>query len=300
MHDAYGTIDFYHVILLSLTLTLPVGHKVSTYQNLLALFSHIHFSWSGWNLMWWWINLSWTSWDYFWIWVRFIETKDCLKKTPTNVGMHSDRALWIDLIHTWYDDRSYRHQFCTLHFDTKLIDLDLDSRSQDCEKAKASAVIISKSFQFEWNLVYCWGLLVVWWASYSFYLIHSDLKGENPACMILYPPPPSPPPKKPHLKCWLVFIRLQTKFFQTCYIWWKRPLSPTFWCQFGLPRPSFKVTVVWEIKNFVCLIFSQIQVLIWMKLSLLPPPVGLLKLMLNLFCTILFKGENSADMMLYV
>ena len=34
-----GTIDFYHLIPLSLTLTLPGGHKVSAKQNLLASYS---------------------------------------------------------------------------------------------------------------------------------------------------------------------------------------------------------------------------------------------------------------------
>ena len=38
-----GTIGFYHFIPLSLTLTLPGGHKVSTKQNLLASFSHTFF-----------------------------------------------------------------------------------------------------------------------------------------------------------------------------------------------------------------------------------------------------------------
>ena len=36
-----GTIDFYHFILLSLTLTLPGGHKVSAKRNLLASFSSV-------------------------------------------------------------------------------------------------------------------------------------------------------------------------------------------------------------------------------------------------------------------
>ena len=44
-------------------------------------------------------------------------------------------------------------------------------------------------------------------------------------------------------------------------------------------------------------IFSPIQVGIWMEFNVLPQPVGLLKLMLNLFCTV-FKGENSTDMIL--
>ena len=34
-----------------------------------------------------------------------------------------------------------------------------------------------------------------------------------------------------------------------------------------------------------------------MKISMSPQPVGLLKLVLNLFAQILFKGENSADML---
>ena len=35
-----GTIDLYHFVLLSLSLTLSGGHKVSVKQNLLASFSH--------------------------------------------------------------------------------------------------------------------------------------------------------------------------------------------------------------------------------------------------------------------
>ena len=38
-----GTVDFYHFILFSLTLTLPGGHKVSAKRNLLALFSRTRF-----------------------------------------------------------------------------------------------------------------------------------------------------------------------------------------------------------------------------------------------------------------
>ena len=36
--------------------------------------------------------------------------------------------------------------YCTQHLDTSLIDFDLDSRSQDCEKSKTMA-IMSQSFQ---------------------------------------------------------------------------------------------------------------------------------------------------------
>ena len=38
----------------------------------------------------------------------------------------------------------------TLHFDTSRTDLDLDSRSQECQKANISAPIISQSLQLIW------------------------------------------------------------------------------------------------------------------------------------------------------
>ena len=45
-------------------------------------------------------------------------------------------------------------------------------------------------------------------------------------------------------------------------------------------------------------IFSQILMSIWVKFRMLPQPVGLLKFMLNLFLQVVFKGENSADVIL--
>ena len=57
-----------------------------------------------------------------------------------SVGMHSDVYT---LIQTLSDGRYY----CTLHFDTRLIDLDPDSRSQECGKAKSSVPIISQKYQ---------------------------------------------------------------------------------------------------------------------------------------------------------
>ena len=39
-----GTIDFYHLNRLSVTLTLAGGHKVSAKQNLLASFPHLFFN----------------------------------------------------------------------------------------------------------------------------------------------------------------------------------------------------------------------------------------------------------------
>ena len=47
----------------------------------------------------------------------------------------------MDFIQTWCDYRYY----CALHFDTSLIDLDLDSKSQECEKAKMMTLIFIQS-----------------------------------------------------------------------------------------------------------------------------------------------------------
>ena len=50
------------------------------------------------------------------------------------------------LVQTRYDDRYYLN--CT--YDTSLIDLDLDSRTRECKKAKTSVSIISNRFQSIW------------------------------------------------------------------------------------------------------------------------------------------------------
>ena len=50
------------------------------------------------------------------------------------------------MIQIWCDDRYY----CTLHFDTSLFDLDLHSRSQECENEITSAPIASQTFQSIW------------------------------------------------------------------------------------------------------------------------------------------------------
>ena len=52
----------------------------------------------------------------------------------------------FDFVQTSGDDRYY----CTLHFDAGLIELDLDSRSLECEKVETSASIISQNFQSIW------------------------------------------------------------------------------------------------------------------------------------------------------
>ena len=88
-----GIRDLYHFIPLSLTLTLPEGHKVSAEQSLLASFSHTHFNWYGWNVIWCWSSLSGTPW--YCIWIRFNETREITAVLLTvsndfNIGLHSD------------------------------------------------------------------------------------------------------------------------------------------------------------------------------------------------------------------
>ena len=123
------------------------------------------------NVMRW---LSWTAWNYFW--ASFIETKEITVVSQTTLKKRKPLTLACIrtyLIHTWYGERYY----CTLHFDTGLTDLDQDWRSHKCTKAKTSAPIISQSFKSIW-IVYCENVLA-WWASYSFYFVHSVFMGEN-------------------------------------------------------------------------------------------------------------------------
>ena len=77
--------------------------------------------------------------------LEIIETREITAVLQTastnfNVNVHSDVYKWLlklgTIIYT-----------IALHFDTSLIVLDLDSRSQECENAEHSAPIILKSFQ---------------------------------------------------------------------------------------------------------------------------------------------------------
>ena len=141
-------IDFYHLIPLWLTLTLPGSHKVSAKQKIF-IFLHI-FVWSVWNLMWWWSNSSWTSCDYFW--VRIVETREISAVLQTVIKKqhwHSFGCVLRDLTSTLYN-----RYCCTLHFDINLIDPDIDSRAQKCKKAKSCSPTHKVFYWFKWNLVY--------------------------------------------------------------------------------------------------------------------------------------------------
>ena len=69
--------------------------------------------------------------------VRFCETRGISAVLPS-VSFYHWHAFKC-LIQPWYGDRYY----CTVHFDSSLIDLGFDSRSRECEKANTSVQIIS-------------------------------------------------------------------------------------------------------------------------------------------------------------
>ena len=80
-----------------------------------------------------------------------------------------------------FDSRYY----CTPHFDTSLIDLDPDSRSQECEKPLTSAPIILQGFQLIWIR---FGVQLRLDGLMNLILIlfrYSVFKGDVPAYMIL-------------------------------------------------------------------------------------------------------------------
>ena len=74
------------------------------------------------------------------------------------------------------------------------------------------------------------------------------------------------------------------------WVRWYKPPSATCWW----PWLSFKVTIVWGNRKTLLCILSEIWLSIWMKFSLLPQPVGMLKAHAKFILIKLFKGENSA------
>ena len=105
---------------------------------------------------------SWTSWFNFYESVWFIN-------------------LRINLIQTWGDDR-YNY---TLHFNAGL-PWYLDSRSQECKRAKISFASISWSIQSVW-MEFCMLLrILVWSTSYSLYVIHAVFRWKNPTLVISF------------------------------------------------------------------------------------------------------------------
>ena len=135
---------------------------------------------------------------------------------------------------------------------------------------------------FGWKLVCCWDLFV-WWTSYSFYLVWSVFKGENPTCVISTTTRKG---KKSALACILTF---NDQFLSILFVW-ERSVNSRFWYQFVWPWPSFKVTVVWE--NNFCAHFLTNFCIDMDKIQCAAATCWLLKCMQCLFSRFMFKGEN--------
>ena len=125
-----------------------------------------------------------------------------------------------------------------------LVCLDLDSRSQGYEKANNFVPVISQSSQFcLCNLVIC-GELLVWWISFSFYLIWSLLEGENPACVISL--------KRTMKKTTFSVVGMHSNFYWLISFKLDLMIEATklhILTQFGWPWPLFKLAFVWEIQE---------------------------------------------------
>ena len=120
---------------------------------------------------------------------------------------------------------------------------------------------------------------MVWWISYSFYFIHSVFKGGSSTSVSLL---------KKYFKHWMdadvyraVSFKLGRMIETTkLYIFISVCMTLTFIQDHNYMRN----------KKFWC--FLEISWLIWRKFSMLPQPVSLLKLMLNLFCTSSIEGRE--------
>ena len=117
----------------------------------------------------------------------------------------------MDFFPIWCDNRCY----CTLHFDTNLIDLDVDSRSQQCKKTKTSAPTIP---QFSIDFSGMWYTVETCWCGEAHSHTHLcwsfTIQGREPyLCDIVG--------KKvfKHLKTKLGLVKEITKFYVLTPIW---------------------------------------------------------------------------------
>ena len=202
---------------------------------------------------------------------------DCIKKL---CGCHAFWCLWINLVQTWYDHNDDRY-YWTLQFDTSLLDLDLDSKVTGMQESKHFCAKYLTKYSINWDRI--WYTVETFWCDKSYIDVILSIQLSREKSLLMW------------FRSFFVFVfvfcfalayiqTFRNQMFSNLVVWW-RPLCTTFWYQFGWPWLSFKVTVVWEIKTSVS-ILSEISLLIWMKFTILPQPVGLLKLLLNLVFTI--------------
>ena len=147
------------------------------------------------------------------------------------------RRSWADVAQAWYDDRYY----WTLWSETGLSDLDLDSRSQGCEEAKVSALIIPQNSQSIWV-----EFDQTFWLMKLKHILSLRLifQRENPPMWFRFKQINKQTNK--HFNVDLCSNIYRPICFET--VWRQTELHSTFWYQFEWPWLLFKGTVVNEIE----------------------------------------------------
>ena len=165
-----STSDFYLFISLSVTITLVWGYKISRRQYLSASFCRAFFQPIRTKfcmvLEQFKLNILSLFWMRFNVIREIIAVLLAAYKKPLTLACI--QTFMNSLVQTWYVDR----YCCILHLDTSLSDLDLHSRSQECERKQKLLLQLSYKVvdQIGWHLVYHWDTLAWWTTWYSFYL----------------------------------------------------------------------------------------------------------------------------------
>ena len=146
--------------------------------------------------------------------------------------------------------------------------------------------------QFGWKFLYCWDLLgdelhaeLGWWTSCSAYFVHLIFQGRDPfMCNFIK--------QKQNFSVGLC-SDISRHIFQT----WCDAILISVWMTL-----TFIQSQLCEKSKTPESIFLETSLSIWMKFSVLPQSVALLKLMLNLFCTSNIQGRELCwhDFMKYV
>ena len=163
---------------------------------------------------------------------------------------HALGCLWTNVLQTWYNNRCW----LAVHFDMGLGDLDLHSRSQWSMKVNYSVPVnywtkFSMDFDRIWYFVDTCGCS----ESHSHFSRSISVQGRWP-CLGDFVG------KK--MSVWPVFQHLLTNSLKLGTI--INTISSTLWCHLEWQWLSFKVTFVWESKDFCAHLLTNFQS-IWMK-----------------------------------
>ena len=171
-----GTIDFYHCILLSLTLTLSGVHRVTAKKKPIGvIFLHT-------------FHLIRTTFDVVMGLLRskIFKTREitavlqAAPKKSFNIGMHSGSYEWV-----WFKLGIMIDTVVLYLLILVLLTLTVIRGHRSVRKQKLLHQLSHKVVSWlEWNLIYYWDL--VWQTSYSSYLVHKIFKGKNPTFMISF------------------------------------------------------------------------------------------------------------------